>query len=139
MRQTRTEMIVETHGQGLYELTKRIARWAGAQELGEGLLSVYVHHTSASLVIQENVDEDVLSDINDFFRRLVPEGAELYRHRSEGLDDMLSHIRSALTAVHLTVPVKGGRVDLGTFQGVFLYEHRARPRARRLTLHLIGE
>jgi secondary thiamine-phosphate synthase enzyme len=100
---------------------------------------VYLHHTSASLLIQENADPDVLCDLGDFFRRIVPEDMRHYRHTAEGPDDMPAHIRAALTTTHLSIPVAAGRPDLGRWQGIFLFEHRTRPHERRITLHLIGE
>jgi secondary thiamine-phosphate synthase enzyme len=139
MRQVKGHLSVTTDGQKLYEITLRVASWVAAQGIGDGLLTLYLHHTSASLVIQENVDQDVQRDLNDFFRRLVPEDGRHYRHTQEGPDDMPAHIRAALTAVQLSIPVAGGRPDLGRWQGIFLYEHRTRPHERRITMHLIGE
>lgn len=139
MRQVKDQMSLSTDGQGLYEITDRVASWVGVQGVAEGLLTLYLHHTSASLVIQENVDPDVQRDLNDFFRRLVPEDVRHYRHTEEGPDDMPAHIRAALTAVQLSIPVTAGRPDLGRWQGIFVYEHRTRPHERRITLHLLGE
>jgi secondary thiamine-phosphate synthase enzyme len=139
MRQTSAHLLVTTDGQGLYEITDRVGSWVAAQGIPAGLLTVYLHHTSASLLIQENADADVLRDLNDFFRRLVPEDTRHYRHTEEGPDDMPAHIRAALTTTHLSIPVAGGRPDLGRWQGIFLFEHRARRHERRITLHLLGE
>ena len=139
MRQVSRQLNVETAGQRLYELTREVQSWVAAQGIGEGLLTLFVHHTSASLLIQENADPRVQDDLNAFFRRLVSEDRSLYSHNQEGPDDMPAHIRAALTTTQLSIPVAAGRVDLGRWQGIFLYEHRAHPHERRITLHLIGE
>ena len=139
MRQVFDHLVLTTDGQGLYEITDRVRSWVGAQGITAGLLTLYLHHTSASLLIQENDDPDVLRDLNEFFRRLVPEDTRHYRHTQEGPDDMPAHIRAALTATHLSIPVATGQPDLGRWQGIYLYEHRAHPPERRITLHLIGE
>ena len=139
LRQAVDEIVVATPGQGLHAITAELARWTGRQGIGAGLLTLYIRHTSASLVIQENADPDVVRDLNDFFRRVVPEDARLYRHASEGPDDMPAHIRAALTQSHLAIPVDGGRLGLGTWQGVYVFEHRARPHRRRIALHLLGQ
>ena len=139
MRQAFDQLFLTTDGQRLYEITDRVRSWVAAQDIAAGLLTLYLHHTSASLVIQENADPEVLRDLNDFFRRIVPEEMRYYRHTQEGPDDMPAHIRAALTTTHLSIPVTGGRPDLGRWQGIFLFEHRARGRERRITLHLIGE
>ena len=139
MRQTIDQLLLTTDGQGLYEITHRVRSWVAAQDIGAGLLTVYLHHTSASLVIQENADPEVLRDLNDFFCRVVPEDTRHYRHTQEGADDMPAHIRAALTATHLSIPVAKGQPDLGRWQGIFLFEHRVRAHERRITLHLIGE
>jgi len=139
MRQVSRQLNVETAGQRLYELTREVQSWVAAQGIGEGLLTLFVHHTSASLLIQENADPRVQDDLNAFFRRLVSEDRNLYSHHEEGPDDMPAHIRAALTATQLSIPVVAGRADLGRWQGIFLYEHRARGRERRITLHLLGE
>ena len=110
LRQIRHEIVVPTPGQGLHEITPEVAGWVGRQGVGDGLLTLFIRHTSASLVIQENADPDVVRDLNDFFRRVVPEDGRLYRHASEGPDDMPAHIRAALTQSHLAVPVRGGRL-----------------------------
>ena len=139
MRQIKGSLMVETNGQGLYEITARVQAWVADQDIRGGLLTLYLHHTSASLLIQENADPDVLHDLNDFFRRVVPEDMRFYRHTQEGPDDMPAHIRAALTTTHLAVPVEDGRPDLGRWQGIYVFEHRSSPKERRLTLHLLGD
>jgi secondary thiamine-phosphate synthase enzyme len=139
MRQMSHQLLFETRGQGLQEITGEVQSWVGGQGVEAGLLTLFVHHTSASLLIQENADPRVQDDLNAFFRRLVSEDRRLYSHNDEGPDDMPAHIRSALTATQLAIPVAGGRADLGRWQGIYLYEHRARGRERRITLHLLGQ
>ena len=139
MKQAQDTITVGTRGQGLHEVTAELADWVSRQDIGTGLLTVFCRHTSASLTIQENADTDVQRDLEAFFKRLVKEDPSLYRHTTEGPDDMPAHIRSALTDVSLTIPVSGGRLGLGTWQGIYLFEHRARPHERRLILHLAGE
>jgi secondary thiamine-phosphate synthase enzyme len=139
MRQAFDQLFLTTDGQRLYSIADQVESWVARQGIREGLLTVYLHHTSASLLIQENADPDVLRDLNDFFRRIVPEETRHYRHTQEGPDDMPAHIRAALTTTHLSIPVTGGRPDLGRWQGIFLFEHRTRPHERRITLHLIGD
>ena len=139
MRQAVTTLTTRTRGQGLFEVTEPVARWVAGQGMGTGLLTVFCRHTSASLVIQENADPDVRTDLERFFKRLVPEDPALYDHRLEGPDDMPAHIRSALTTVQLSIPVADGRMALGTWQGIYLFEHRTRPHDRTLALHLLGE
>lgn len=138
MRQAQHRLGMRTDGQGLYEVTGEIAAWLSQQDIGDGLLTVFCRHTSASLTIQENADPDVQRDIEDFFGTLVPEDNRLYRHIVEGPDDMPAHIKSALTATQLSIPVSGGRMTLGTWQGIYLFEHRRHPHDRTLILHLIG-
>ena len=130
---------VSTRGKGLYEITGEIARWLEGTEVRDGLLTVFVQHTSASLTIQENADPDVVHDLNTFFNRLVPEDTRLYRHTIEGPDDMPAHIRAALTLTQVSIPVERGRMLLGTWQGVYLFEHRAEPHRRTVVLQLMGE
>jgi secondary thiamine-phosphate synthase enzyme len=130
---------VDTRGKGLYEITDRIARWVGEQGVRGGLLTVFIQHTSASLTIQENADPDVVHDLNQFFNRLAPEDNRLYRHTIEGPDDMPAHIRAALTLTQLSIPVVEGRMALGTWQGVYVFEHRSRAHRRSVVLHLLGE
>jgi len=132
-------IVVETRGKGLYEFTDRVATWISAQGVRTGLVTVFIQHTSASLVIQENADPDVVLDLNDFFERLVPEDVRLYRHTAEGADDMTSHIRAALTQTQLSIPIERGRMALGTWQGIYVFEHRARAHRRSVVLHLMGE
>lgn len=142
MRQAQTTLDVATPGQGLVEITGEVASWTTAQGIATGLLTVFVRHTSASLVIQENADPDVRRDLETFFAALVKtdhEGVGLYRHSSEGPDDMPSHIKGALTATTLSIPVANGCAMLGTWQGIFLFEHRARAHIRHVVLHLIGD
>ena len=133
------DLSVSTNGQGLYTITREVAAWVASQRIQTGLLTVFIQHTSASLTIQENADPDVAHDINAFFRHLVKENAPFYRHTSEGPDDMPSHIRSTLTATSLSIPIVGGRMALGTWQGIFVFEHRARPHRRSVVLHLAGD
>ncbi len=139
MRQAVTTLTTRTRGQGLFEVTEPVARWVAGQGMGTGLLTVFCRHTSASLVIQENADPDVRTDLERFFKRLAPEDPALYDHRLEGPDDMPAHIRSALTTVQLSIPVLDGGMALGTWQGIYLFEHRTRPHDRTLALHLLGE
>lgn len=139
MRQAVTTLTIQTRGQGLVEVTEPIARWQAGQGIATGLLTVFCRHTSASLVIQENADPDVRTDLERFFQRLVAEDPSLYDHRLEGPDDMPAHIRSALTTVQLSIPVVEGRMALGTWQGVYLFEHRRNPHSRQLVLHLLGK
>lgn len=139
MKQSRTTLTVETSGQGLIEITDDVVRWVASQGIGEGLLTLFCRHTSASLTIQENADPDVRADLETFFRRLVVEDPQLYRHRLEGPDDMPAHIRSALTDTSIQIPVASGRPLLGTWQGIYLFEHRAHGHRRDVALHLLGE
>jgi len=130
---------ISTHGKGLYEFTGQISDWLAERKVRTGLLTVFVQHTSASLVIQENADPDVVHDLAVFFSRVAPEDNRLYRHTIEGPDDMPAHIRAALTATQLSIPVERGRMTLGTWQGVYLFEHRAAPHRRSVVLHLMGD
>ncbi|MDE3166788.1 MAG: secondary thiamine-phosphate synthase enzyme YjbQ, partial [Acidobacteriota bacterium] len=123
----------------LYEITASIARWLEETGAESGLLTVFIQHTSASLIVQENAAPDVVLDLNAFFARLVPEETRLYRHNDEGADDMPAHIRAALTQTQLSIPVEQRRMMLGTWQGVYLFEHRAVPHRRSVVLHLIAE
>ena len=138
MMQAQHSLTVHTEGQGLYEITREVAAWVETQHISDGLLTLFCRHTSASLTIQENADPDVMRDLQDFFKKLAPEDPRLYRHTIEGPDDMPAHIKSALTNVQLSIPVAGGRMALGTWQGIFLFEHRARAHDRSIALHLIG-
>lgn len=139
MQQSSHRLQISTRGKGLYEITGQIAGWLRESAVRTGLLTVFVQHTSASLTIQENADPDVVHDLNAFFNRLVAEDTRLYRHNSEGPDDMPAHIRAALTLTQLSIPVQDGRLTLATWQGVYLFEHRAVPHRRSVILHLIGE
>jgi secondary thiamine-phosphate synthase enzyme len=139
LRQASAEIQLKTRGRGLYEFTEQAARWLQERRLTEGLLTLHLRHTSASLLIQENADPDVRADLERFFARLVPEGDPLFVHTVEGDDDMPAHVRTALTAVNLSIPVAGGRLRLGTWQGLYLWEHRRAPHARSIALHFIGE
>jgi secondary thiamine-phosphate synthase enzyme len=139
MKQAHTRFQVSTSGKGLYDFTQTVERWVSEQGVANGLLTVFVQHTSCSLVIQENADPDVTADLRDYFERLVPANVEQYRHTAEGPDDMTSHIRTTLTGVSTGVPVIGGRMTLGTWQGLYLFEHRDAPHRRNVVLHLIGD
>ena len=137
LRQSLDTLIVETPGPGLHEVTDRIAAWVDSQAMRQGLLTIFCRHTSASLLIQENAATAVRRDLQRFFARLAPEG-DGYEHDDEGPDDMPAHLRTALTNVHLTIPVDEGRPMLGIWQGIYLFEHRRRPHRRELGLHLLG-
>ena len=139
LRQAGHELAVKTGGRGLVEITREIEIWLGGEAMENGLLTVFIRHTSASLLIQENADPDVRGDLDRFLTRLVPDGDSLFRHTAEGPDDMPSHVRAALTQTSLSVPVAGGRLGLGTWQGIYVFEHRLQPQRRTVTLHLIGE
>ncbi|MGD0578623.1 MAG: secondary thiamine-phosphate synthase enzyme YjbQ [Bryobacteraceae bacterium] len=139
MRQAQREFVIETHGQGLYEFTGEVERWVRQEGIAQGLLSLFCRHSSASLLIQENADPDVVHDLAVFFSRVAPEDARLYRHSVEGPDDMPAHIRAALTQTSLTIPVAQGRAALGAWQGIYLFEHRDRPHRRHVLGHVLGE
>lgn len=139
MIQAQTVLSVETRGKGLVEITGRIGDWVSAQGIESGLLTAFCRHTSASLLIQENADPDVRSDLERYFEKIAPEDPARYVHGIEGPDDMPAHIRTALTQVSLSVPVAGGAPMLGTWQGIYLFEHRRRGHSREVVLHLIGE
>jgi secondary thiamine-phosphate synthase enzyme len=124
---------------GLTEITSEIRRWVGQQEISSGLLTLFCRHTSASLLIQENAASAVRRDLEKYFDDLAPEGAGLYEHDDEGPDDMPAHLKTALTQVELNVPVMGGKLMLGTWQGIYLFEHRDQPGQREIVLHLAGE
>jgi len=138
MRQAARILTVQTPGPGLHEITREVAAWVGEQGLTTGLLTVFCRHTSASLVIQENADPDVRRDLEDWVAQISPESAA-YRHQAEGADDMPAHLRAALTGVQLSIPLVGGGLALGTWQGIYLFEHRRRPHRREVALHLIGD
>ncbi len=133
-----TTLRIQTRGKGLYPLTRQVSDWIGKLPATDGALIVFVQHTSCSLVIQENADPDVTLDLRDFFERLVPENNAHYRHTLEGPDDMTSHIRSALTQTSLTIPVIGGAMALGTWQGLYIFEHRAIPHERHVVLQVLA-
>jgi secondary thiamine-phosphate synthase enzyme len=139
MKQAHHRLSVPARGPGLHEVTREVAAWLAQQRIRNGLLTIFVRHTSASLLIQENADPDVRRDLESFFRKLVPEDNRLYRHTAEGPDDMPAHIKGALTQTQLSIPVADGRLGLGTWQGIYLFEHRHAPMGRELALHLIGE
>lgn len=139
LRQVSHELTIATRGRGLYEFTHEVEAWAEHGKFKEGLLTVHLQHTSASLLIQENASPDVRRDLEAFFKRLVPDGDPLFEHTLEGDDDMPAHIRAALTTVNLSLPVHQGRLALGTWQGIYLWEHRVRGHTRRIVLHFIGE
>ena len=139
LRQALHELVIATRGRGLHEFTREVERWAEQNQFKDGLLTLHLQHTSASLLVQENADPDVRRDLEAFFQRLVPDGDPLFIHTTEGDDDMAAHIRTALTAVNLSIPVCGGRLALGTWQGIYLWEHRTRPHPRRVALHFVGE
>ena len=139
MRQANHKFSTSTRGKGLYNITREINLWVTQQKFSTGLLTVFVPHTSASIIIQENADPDVLHDLTKFFQQLVPEGSANYLHRSEGPDDMPAHIRTALTQTQVSIPVNSGSPSLGTWQDIYLFEHRRQPHRRMVHLHLIGE
>ncbi|MDP9053512.1 MAG: secondary thiamine-phosphate synthase enzyme YjbQ [Acidobacteriota bacterium] len=137
--QAQGELKVSTRGKGLYEITREVSRWVSAQNIQTGLLTVFIQHTSASLIIQENADPDVRRDLTEFFERLAPESTPWFRHTTEGSDDMPSHIRAALTAPQLSIPVRGGRAALGTWQGIYVFEHRSESQVRHVLMHISGD
>ena len=139
LRQALNEIVIPTRGRGFYELTGKVADWVTQTDCTSGLVTLHLRHTSASLLIQENADPDVRRDLENFFARLVPDGDPLFSHTLEGDDDMPAHMRTALTAVNLSIPVSRGRLALGTWQGIYLWEHRRSPHSRAITAHFIGE
>jgi len=138
MEQIFSEIIMETKGQGLYNFTKKTLNWLNKQKISNGILNINILHTSASLVIQENADPDVLHDLKFFFDKLVPMDNKLYKHTTEGKDDMPAHIKSALTNNQITLSIKDKKLMLGTWQGLYLFEHRLEKHTRTLSHHLIG-
>jgi secondary thiamine-phosphate synthase enzyme len=138
LRQHQGEISIATPGRGMHDITARLASFLGESNLRDGLLTVFCRHTSASLLIQENADPDVRADLEAFLGRLAPDGAKHYRHAAEGPDDMPAHLRAALTATQLSIPFAAARLRLGTWQGVYLCEHRTSPHRRLLALHAIG-
>jgi secondary thiamine-phosphate synthase enzyme len=138
MRQATHLLSIETNGPGLYEITKRVVDWCQQQDMQEGLLTLFIRHTSASLTIQENADPDVCHDLLNFFNRIAPTGGS-YLHSAEGPDDMPAHIKTALTQVQLTIPLQNGRLTLGTWQGIYVFEHRHHRHRRQVAVHLLGD
>ena len=139
LRQFVATLAVETSGRSLTEITRDVTRWLAPHGISAGLLTLFVRHTSASLLVQENADPVVRADLERFFARLVPDGDAIFRHRDEGPDDMPAHVRAALTATQIAIPVRDGRLVLGTWQGIYLWEHRLRPQHREIAVHLLGE
>src|SRR5215469_2477267 len=138
LRQQTHELRLSTRGRGLYEFTDQVQSWISRNKFKQGLLTLHLQHTSASLLIQENADPDVRRDLEAFFERLIPDGDSLFIHTAEGDDDMPAHVRTALTTVNLSIPVADGRMTLGTWQGIYLWEHRRSPHSRRVVLHFLG-
>jgi secondary thiamine-phosphate synthase enzyme len=139
MRQASHRIEIETRGQGLVEFTDEVVRWVDQQGMEEGLLTLFCRHTSASLLVQENAAPAARADLERFFARIAPEDPALYAHGEEGPDDMPAHIRAALTQTQLSIPLAEGRLALGIWQGIYLFEHRRRPHRRSIALHLIGK
>jgi len=139
VRQASHKLSTSTSGKGLYNITLEVKLWVAQQKFSTGLLTVFVPHTSASIIIQENADSDVLHDLANFFQQLVPEDDPNYLHSSEGPDDMPAHIRSTLTQTQISIPVNSGSLSLGIWQDIYLFEHRIQPHTRKIHLHLIGE
>jgi secondary thiamine-phosphate synthase enzyme len=139
LRQAGHEIQIQTRGRGFYEFTEQVQALVSKDKFKTGLATLHLQHTSASLVIQENADPEVRRDFERFFARLIPDGDPLFEHTSEGADDMPAHIRTALTAVNLSVPISNGSLTLGTWQGIYLWEHRLAPHRRKVAVHLLGE
>jgi secondary thiamine-phosphate synthase enzyme len=139
LRQAQHQLTIATRGRGFYEFTDEVRARLHAEKIQTGQVTLHLQHTSASLLIQENADPEVRRDFERFFARLVPDGDPLFEHTAEGDDDMPAHIRTALTAVNITVPITAGELALGTWQGIYLWEHRTAPHRRRVVLHFIGE
>jgi secondary thiamine-phosphate synthase enzyme len=139
MRQRLHTLTIETKTRGLIEITREVLRWTAKEGFQTGLLTIYCRHTSASLLIQENADPDVQTDLQNYFEEIAPEDPERYVHSAEGPDDMPAHIRTALTQTSLSIPVIDGKPALGAWQGIYLFEHRAQPHRREIVLHLIGD
>jgi secondary thiamine-phosphate synthase enzyme len=139
MRQLVTHLQVNTRGRSFTDFTSHVQRFIAEAEVTTGLCTLHLQHTSASLLIQENADPDVRRDFEAFFRRLVPDGDPLFVHTAEGDDDMPAHVRTALTAVNLSIPIEQGRLVLGTWQGIYLWEHRSAPHRRTVVVHILGE
>ena len=139
MKQSFDEIVLHTKGRGLYDITSLIVDWADKQEINDGLLTLLIQHTSASLLVNENYDSDVQTDLESFFSRLVKDGDRLFTHTIEGDDDMPAHIRTALTQTNLSIPIKNKKMLLGQWQGVYVFEHRYNEFDRKVKIHLIGE
>lgn len=139
MRQKRDELAIATRGRGLWDFTEDVRRWVAASGIENGLLTLFIRHTSASLLVQENYDPEVQRDLERFFAKLVRDGDAMFEHTIEGPDDMPAHVRSALTQTSLSIPVANGALALGTWQGLYVYEHRTAGHRRQVMLHLIGE
>ena len=139
MKQGNHVLVINTHRRGLLDITPKVRAWLKSQSIGSGLATLFCMHTSASLLIQENAAAEVRSDLEAFFDRLAPENPSLYAHNDEGPDDMPAHLRTALTQVHLSIPIIDAELALGVWQGIYLFEHRRRPHQRRVALHAIGE
>ena len=138
MRQYFTKINIETNNQKLYEITNIVSRTIDKQDISEGMITLYIKHTSASLLIQENADDSVLRDLESFFDNLVPQNPDLYEHKAEGGDDMPAHIKASLTSTHLTIPIRNKKIDLGTWQGIFFFEHSIQSHTREIDIHIIG-
>jgi secondary thiamine-phosphate synthase enzyme len=139
LRQDTTQLSVSTKGRAFYEITREVNAFVTKTGIRQGVATIHIQHTSASLLIQENADPEVRRDFDRFFKRLVPDGDALFEHSAEGDDDMPAHIRSALTAVNLSVPIIHGELALGTWQGIYVWEHRVHPHTRRVLVHVLGE
>jgi secondary thiamine-phosphate synthase enzyme len=139
VRQISHQLFIQTRGKGLYAITRAVSLWLSESGIRQGLLTLFIQHTSASLVVQENADPDVQSDLEKFFSRLVPEGDSIYDHTTEGPDDMPAHVRSVLTQTSVSIPVVDGDMALGVWQAIYVFEHRASAQQRNVTLHLMGE
>lgn len=139
LRQSQHEITIATRGRAFHDFTEEVSALLRAAKIQTGQVTLHLQHTSASLLIQENADPDVRRDFESFFARLVPDGDRIFVHTAEGDDDMSAHIRTALTAVNLTIPITRGALALGTWQGIYLWEHRVEPHRRRVTVHLLGE
>lgn len=139
LRQDATELTVPTRGRGFYEITREVSAFVSKLRVQTGLATVHIQHTSASLLIQENADPEVRRDFERFFKRLIPDGDSIFEHTAEGEDDMPAHVRTALTTVNLSIPIVGGELALGTWQGIYVWEHRKHPHPRRVVVHVLGD
>ncbi len=138
MKQAQTTIAITPHGRGMTDITQPVSEYLAQTGIRTGMLHLFVQHTSCSLLIQENADPSVQSDMERFLSRLVPDGDPIFRHTSEGPDDMPAHVRAALTAISLSIPVERGKLALGIWQGIYLYEHRRHPSIRRVMIHITG-